>query len=172
MSDMADDTHKRFVDRCAAILSACGIAVSIVFVLLSYIATSPSRELKIGLWVMYGGLIPVVIQFVRRLRPWKQWTIEKGVQEHTRELRQFYPRWARLLEWVIYTYPVLLLVQGIVDPSAQVSRSPETAQERIPGLRLAAAITLALYYHMGIVFFFVPRDAKPVDSATRDVKRG
>lgn len=131
---------------------------------------APSHEsLKIGLLVVFAGLIPVVIQFGRRLRPWQEWTIEKGVREYTRELRRLFPRWARLLEWIVYVYPVMLLVQGIVDPSSRVSRSPQTAQERIIGLRVASAITLALYYHMGLMFFFVPRDAKPADSASKGV---
>ncbi len=169
MSDNTDTTNKTAIYRCCAIVSACGIAVSIWLVLLSHMATSTSRELGIGLLVVFGGLIPIVIQFGRRLRSWQEWTIEKGVRERTRELRRLFPRWARLLEWIVYAYPVLLLVQGIVDPSSRVSRSPQSPQERILGLRVASAITLALYYHMGLMFFFVPRDTKPANSASKGV---
>src|SRR5688500_71080 len=104
-------------------------------------ATSPSREMKIGLFIVFAGLIPVIIQFGRRLRPWQQWTIEKGYREHTRELRRFFPRWARLLQWIVYAYLALLLLQGLVDPSLGAWRFPQTAQERIMGFRVASAIT-------------------------------
>jgi hypothetical protein len=169
MSDMADTANKTVIDRCCAIVSVCGIAFSIWLVLLSHMATAPLREMKIGLFIVLAGLIPVIIQFGRHLRPWQGWSIEKGVQEHRRELRQWFPRWARLLEWAVYAYPVLLLLEGFVDPSARVSRQPQTTQERIMGFRVASAITLALYYNMGLIFFFVPRSAKPVDFSSRGV---
>jgi hypothetical protein len=61
------------------------------------------------------------------------------------------------------------MVQGFFDPASRGYRFPQTDQERIMGLRVASAILFALYYHMGLMFFFVPRDAKPADLSNRGV---
>jgi hypothetical protein len=166
---MTDTANKTVIDRCCAIVSACGMVVNIWLIMLSHSAATLSRTWYIVFVVAFAALIAVLIEYGRRLRPWQKWTLGEGYQGGWCELRAFLPRWARFLEWIVYGYPLLLLVLGFFDPSSRGYRFPKTDQERIMGLRVASAIGFALYYHVALMFFFVPRDAKPADLSSRGV---